>query len=431
MIEFLQQQFQNEFLSGGAFLMVLGAIGASLRKVPSYLYTLAYRRMVTYVDVPDQDEAFYWLQKWLAGHPYSKTSRLLTITTKDAGFEGNKMQNQGSMDESDSSAPTVAFTPAVGFHLLKFEGKWILLTRIRKEQQGSSNTNQFWREMFVLQTFVKDREFLRRLMLKAKTEAYPESKKRIEIFAMHPHGHGWNRVATRLPRSTDSVILAEGYMDNLTTQVSDFFGSMEWYQSRGIPYQMGYLFYGPPGNGKTSLAVALASKFGRSLYLARVSGVGDEAFRSSMGQVPKHSIVLIEDVDCFFDGREVVAAGSIVDSQMNFSSFLNAIDGVAGSEGRLLIMTTNHKDKLDPALIRPGRVDHQVEIADATYDQTRKLFLQFFPEETELSVRFADAFSDKQYSMASLQGYLLNYKDDPTQAVLNKVPDILLERVGG
>ena len=220
-------------------------------------------------------------------------------------------------------------------------------------------------------------------------------------------------------------------MDNLTTQVSDFFGSMEWYQSRGIPYQMGYLFYGPPGNGKTSLAVALASKFGRSLYLARVSGVGDEAFLSSMGQVPKHSIVLIEDVDCFFDGREAVAAGSIVDSQMNFSSFLNAIDGVAGSEGRLLIMTTNHKDKLDPALIRPGRVDHQVEIADATYDQTRKLFLQFFPEETELSVRFADAFSDKQYSMASLQGYLLNYKDDPTQAVLNKVPDILLERVGG
>jgi len=65
---------------------------------------------------------------------------------------------------------------------------------------------------------------------------------------------------------------------------------------------------------------------------------------------------------------------------VTFSGLLNALDGVASSEERIIFMTTNHIERLDPALIRPGRVDLQEFIGDATPKQARRLFLRFYGE---------------------------------------------------
>jgi mitochondrial chaperone BCS1 len=63
---------------------------------------------------------------------------------------------------------------------------------------------------------------------------------------------------------------------------------------------------------------------------------------------------------------------------VTFSGFLNALDGVASGEERIVFMTTNHPERLDPALIRPGRVDLQVLIDDASPEQARRLFTRFY-----------------------------------------------------
>ena len=419
MLDFIRQQLENEFLSGGMVLMLLGSIIAIFRGVPNKIYRLLYRRVVTFVDVFDQDEAFYWLQQWLAEHPYSKKSRLLTVSTRKSSYgSGQEPVMSSDQDPNDKNLPDVYFTPSEGVHLLRFEGHWIMLTRIRKEQQGGSgNNNQYWREMFTLQTFVNDRAYLRRLILQAREVAFPEEDRNVKIRSLSYNN--WNIASSRMPREVDSVVLKKGLTDEVITEVERFFSSSEWYQDRGIPYRMGLLFHGKPGNGKTSMALVLASKFKRDIYLMKVAGIVYSAFRQAMTNVPKHSIVLIEDVDCFFQSRERMISEpglSGMELELTFSGFLNGIDGITSSEGRLLIMTTNHPENLDEALVRDGRVDHRVEFTNADRDQAERLFLRFFPSEYELAHQFSFHIPEGQCSMAKLQGYLLKHRDDAFRA---------------
>jgi chaperone BCS1 len=122
----------------------------------------------------------------------------------------------------------------------------------------------------------------------------------------------------------------------------------------GIPYKRSFLLYGPPGTGKSSLAQALAGHFKLSIsYLNLSDNIDDFCLNLLLNLAPKKSIVLLEDIDCLFEVRK----NSERVNSITFSGFLNAIDGVRSQEGRIIIMTTNHKEKLDPALLRAGRTD--------------------------------------------------------------------------
>lgn len=153
--------------------------------------------------------------------------------------------------------------------------------------------------------------------------------------------------------------------------------------------------------------------------------MGDADFLNRMQDIPPGSIVLIEDVDAAFVNREDEAPTTgKKKSTVSFSALLNAIDGVGASEGRLLIITTNHIDRLDRALVRPGRVDHRFKFGDATADQARQLFLRWymprdrFVAEVQLQADvFAQAIPEGRISVAALQGYLLTCGDDYHKAV--------------
>jgi len=75
---------------------------------------------------------------------------------------------------------------------------------------------------------------------------------------------------------------------------------------------------------------------------------------------------------------------------LTFSGFLNALDGVRSQEGQIVFMTTNHKEKLDPALLRPGRTDIEVKLANASHMQMVKLFERFYPGHEKLAEEFAN-----------------------------------------
>jgi len=119
-----------------------------------------------------------------------------------------------------------------------------------------------------------------------------------------------------------------------------------------------------------------------------------------LNNVPPRSIILIEDIDAIFVGREV-AVGT--HCRVSFSGLLNALDGVKTQDGRILIMTTNHKDKLDPALLRPGRADKLIELQSSSHIEMKKLFLKFFtkhPKAEKLSDKFAMQLPDYKIPMA-------------------------------
>ena len=112
-------------------------------------------------------------------------------------------------------------------------------------------------------------------------------------------------------------------------------------------------------------------------------------------------------------------------ARLTFSGLLNAIDGVTSTEGRIVFMTTNYVDRLDPALIRPGRVDLMQYIGYSTQAQCDAMFRRFYPDHAHLAPQFLATLSqelgeaDGQVSAAQIQGFFMFYKRDPQEAIDN------------
>ena len=136
-----------------------------------------------------------------------------------------------------------------------------------------------------------------------------------------------------------------------------FNNNRKFYGDMGIPYRRGYLFYGSPGSGKSSLITALAAELQYSICQINMADklMDDTRFLHLISKAPPNSLIVLEDIDCAFrdrrkeiegDPRYIGASGGVT-----HSGLLNAIDGVTNSDGRIVIMTTNYKDQLDPALV--------------------------------------------------------------------------------
>jgi chaperone BCS1 len=232
----------------------------------------------------------------------------------------------------------------------------------------------------------------------------------------------WVPISKRMPRKIDSVILPTGETARILEDVKLFQESAAWYNMRGIPYRRGYLLHGEPGNGKSSLVIALASELGYDICMLNLNAkdMTDERLLSVLANVPAKSVVLVEDIDCVFNARTRCENKDT----LTISGLLNAIDGVMASEGRILFVTTNHLDKLDPALIRPGRIDVTVWLSNASREQMEQLFLRFFPMLTEMAATFSKRGEPNTWSMATLQGHLLKYRDDPAAAMTATIVSI-------
>jgi chaperone BCS1 len=120
------------------------------------------------------------------------------------------------------------------------------------------------------------------------------------------------------------------------------------------------------GCGKTSFAQVLASELKLDICILNMSqkDLTDNSLAANLRDAPDKAIILLEDVDAIFVERTSASdkSGRNTNSGISFSGLLNAIDGVAAQEGRIFFMTTNHVEKLDPALIRPGRCDVKVRL---------------------------------------------------------------------
>jgi len=141
-----------------------------------------------------------------------------------------------------------------------------------------------------------------------------------------------------------------------------------------------YLFYGVPGAGKTSLLTALAGKYSRNLCILQPTDhrFTDHTLSEAIRQAPANSILVLEDVDALFGRDREASSGK---APLTFSGLLNALDGIGNPDGQIFVLTTNHRERLDPALIRNGRVDMHVEFSHANSEQIEMIFQQFYPKE--------------------------------------------------
>lgn len=184
----------------------------------------------------------------------------------------------------------------------------------------------------------------------------------------------WRRRRGTPGRDLASVVLSAGRKEELVADLADFLTHEDEYGRLGVPWHRGYLFEGPPGTGKSSLAMALSTHFSMDIYYVPLSDLeSDNYLMQLVANVEPRSILLLEDIDVVHAARDRADDSQGVTS----AGLLNAVDGVMAGHGVVSIMTTNDSSQLDEALLRPGRVDRREHIGYVDDDQVDRLVIQF------------------------------------------------------
>lgn len=183
------------------------------------------------------------------------------------------------------------------------------------------------------------------------------------------------------PSALDLLALTRGTR-RLVRDVKFWQRHREWYEQRGLAWRRGYLLYGRPGTGKTSIIRAIAEDLDIPICIIDLATMTNTSFNEAWAYVSAWSprIVLFEDFDTIFDGRK----NMIAESKLTFDCILNAVQGVERQSGLLLFVTTNNPEAIDAALgrpdpsnggrsTRPGRIDLCIEIEEMDDTGRRKI----------------------------------------------------------
>lgn len=392
---FLAEALQSDFFAGGLALGALGLAAATLRTGLAVLYRLSMRRAWVSLTLDNRSVAYRHFCIWMEHNNVFSKSRHVRMT--DGKWAGG----------------TKGYAPAPGRHWFFYRGKICRLERGISEKSKIGNAHN-QRPMETLKVTVLFGHISVILGWIETGRQIAQTKDRIGPGLHILKGDYWESVGDIPRRALDTVVVDDDRVHRVLADMRWFYSAADWYAERGVPWRRGYLFYGPPGTGKSSLIRALASELSldiTSLDVGRAT-LTDDDLREAMICAPKGALIAIEDVDAVFTQRE----GGEKRTGVSFSGLLNSIDGVAAQEGRALIMTTNHKDKLDPALIRPGRADVHTELGLVNATTARNLFNRFFPEEVALAEQFEKRLGTNRTSPAEIQGWLLANNDNPSLA---------------
>ncbi|MCD9640869.1 hypothetical protein HAX54_026579 [Datura stramonium] len=184
--------------------------------------------------------------------------------------------------------------------------------------------------------------------------------------------YGWQSVNLDHPSTFDTLAMDPQVKQKLMDDLERFVRRRDYYRRVGKAWKRGYLLYGPPGTGKSSLIAAMANYLKFDIYDMELSSLHSNSdFRRMLVSTQNRSIIVIEDIDCTIDLQnrdDGVHNYNASESQVTLSGLLNFNDGLWSSCGdeKIIVFTTNFKEKLDPALIRPGRMDMRIHMSYCT-----------------------------------------------------------------
>ncbi|KAJ5306947.1 hypothetical protein N7508_005962 [Penicillium antarcticum] len=414
-------------------VVAMAVFGASFRYVYNQVSTYFSQYFVSRAEIRLDDEIFNYLMYWISRQSHMKQTNRFVAGIKSNGYwSDDEDSDAGDQDDDwdklgDDGKPasfddcwakvlsrdkykTLRFTPAQGSHYFWYRNRPIMLERLRQEGSARWVLNN---ERLYLSCLGRDPTILKTLLAEAQ-QAYVERDGNLTVIyrgqrACATSPYDWYRGMARLPRPLSTVILDQEQKQSFINDIKEYLHprTRRWYSNRGIPYRRGYLFHGPPGTGKTSLCFAAAGLLGLKLYLLNLNSTAldEDGLASLFAALPRRCIVLLEDIDAAGitstrgktiistpeptidetipsegdgDADATVVPETPAKGGVTLSGLLNVIDGVAASEGRILVMTTNHADKLDPALLRPGRVDMTINFGYTSEADIREMFISIY-----------------------------------------------------
>lgn len=416
--DYLQSLSDNPYFGAGFGLFSVGAAAALSRKALQGGLILFRRHYMITLEVPCRDKSYQWLLHWITKRGARKTQHLSVETTfvqKDTGHVRTNYE----------------FIPSVGTHIMYYNGTWIRVERTREQHTLDLHMGVPW-ETVTLTAFGRNKQLYFDMLEDARQLALKETEgKTIMYTAMGSEWRPFGQPRKRRPLS--SVVLDDGVAERIVADCREFIQNPKWYAERGIPYRRGYLLHGPPGCGKSSFITALAGEIEFGICLLNLSdrGLTDDRLNHLLNVAPEQSIILLEDIDAAFVSRQDTTNQKAAFDGLNrvtFSGLLNCLDGVASTEARIVFMTTNYLERLDPALIRPGRVDLKEYVGYCSQSQLEQMYRRFYdgPNVNDEAKEFAEKAVSfkKNVSPAQIQGYFMIHKLAEPAEVLKNVESI-------
>ena len=380
----------NDILTTFISMYGIGVVTYLFRNIPTKLFHSIKKQITTTISIANYNISYDLLMKELVSN-----SKLYTIRSL-------RMSN-GKWGDS-----TLALTIGFGYHVLFYKKELLFLSILEKESKS-------FEEKVTLQItkFGRSHSFFNELIQTVKKLDDGELDE-IKVFNYDPCS--WEFITTIPKREMNSVFIPNETKKEILNALDKFANNESFYKERGIPYQLGILLEGPPGTGKTSLVKAIASYINKNISTISPTHLYD--LPRSLGSFKESSIMVIEDIDTSIitndrKNKNALSEEDITQGKMlkeeeppvfSFSSLsdvLNSIDGILSIHGRVLIMTTNHYEKLDKALIRPGRVDLVIHVGFVTQETFNEFILSFFNKKVERQ------FTGKEITISELQNEFL------------------------
>ncbi|KAE8668640.1 hypothetical protein F3Y22_tig00112289pilonHSYRG00093 [Hibiscus syriacus] len=258
--------------------------------------------------------------------------------------------------------------------------------------------------------------------------------------SLDSRGHPWESVPFKHPSTFDTLAIDPDNKREIMDDLKDFADGQSFYHKTGRAWKRGYLLYGPPGTGKSSMIAAMANYLSYDIFDLELTEVHNNSeLRKLLMKTSSKSIIVIEDIDCSvnltnrkekknksndLETRHVSGVEDGVNSTVTLSGLLNFTDGLwscCGSE-RIFVFTTNHVEKLDPALLRSGRVDKHVYMSYCSYP-TLKIQLKNYLgyDETDLDSdvlnQLVDVVSKAEMTPADISEILIKKQSCNHKAV--------------
>ena len=405
----------NDFMAAGLIVSLFWKVSDYIINWLKKLYKFAserLHRLVNYeVHIEQTDELFLYFERWLRAH--HNTNYRKVIAHIDEGKNIGRDVGHGvarvlkgfgnEKDRYELAEDKLKFRQLDDYFLI---WKGIIPIKVKKQRtelKGPTNISNLFFDNFVVEGWFSKKiiDTMIQSAIDYNQQFRKEENLKIKILTGNYGSYDFGELDLR-PFKT--VIMDTKAKLDLHSDIKQFEQNKQWYELRGIPYRRAYAFIGQPGNGKTSLIKAIASEFDKPIHMLDMGDMKNKDLVSAFSDVKNGGILVIEDIDSYVDGRKKK-------KHFDFSTLLNCMDGMYSKSGIITIITTNKRECLDEALMRPGRIDYILEINNPSKKVVENYISLFYERRILL-----DKYRDNSRCMSDIQDVCIRNKNSFVEA---------------